>query len=340
MESTYSTPPAAAAQMGQELPLLGEDKLPLVSSLVVKENDPSKVEVGSRPQLPEPYQPDRDQALVEGRKGLLRQLDFQARLEKVEFGQIQGHAACLIVISTDFTKGLYLSEKERFISAKVIAEFTAVGNPPTNREVFVHDFYPGVNLGHIQTRPTSSTLQLQFPDTVFGGGGPSYTTSSSQAIQAQHIIHGRKVGKSGNVVEWGLNENATSRSGLYLGLKFAVTVKYTTGNDFQLKVDIRPTTSFMTPTVQKKRYPIIFSPKIPEATSSNAEAVHMTSGIRAGSLSVPGERWVPSAASSTLANLSLSRDEFESLTGVGTAILGPQGPGAGPPTSTAASPGT
>ena len=42
-----------------------------------------------------------------------------------------------------------------------------------------------------------------------------------------------------------------------------------------------------------------------------------------GSLSIPRERWVPSAAPSALANLSLSRDEFEVLTSMRTAILGP-----------------
>ena len=280
-------------QTGQEAAPSGEDRLPLLSSLVITENHASKVGFGSKTHVPEPYKPTQSQALVEGRKGILRQLDFQARLLKVEFGQISKHPACLIIFYADFPKGPYIAEKERFTSTNVTAEFKLTDNSPVNSEILVHDFYPKVILGHIQPRSMASTTQLQFPNTPFGGGGPAYTYSSTQQIQSQHTIHGRKVGVLENKVKWAVNENANSRSGLYLTPKFAVTIKYAAGHDFQLDVDIHATTSLMSPTVMKHRYPITFSPQGNGTHSSDTETVHSTPMIQGGSLGVPGEKMGP-----------------------------------------------
>jgi hypothetical protein len=319
-------------QTAEDVYLSKNESLPLLSSLAVEDADLSDVAVGSKQlHAPQLYQPDEEQLLVEGQGGIRRQLDAQARLQKVVFGQISGRPACLILLSVDFTKGAYLRETDRFISADVTAEFSPVVDSPIRGTVAVNDFYPRVSRGYIQTRSSTTEYHLSFPNTALGGGGPSYTHSSSNpGIESQHIIHGLRKGKSGNRILWLLRENANTRSGLCLNITLAVTVTYSAGQEFQVTADIKATTSLLTPISKKSLYPIILRPGETATSGMDNLLVHRTLIVEAGSLSASGKIWVPSRESLALADLKLTVDQFEALTGVSRAILAPQGPGAGP----------
>lgn len=288
------------------------------------------------PSTQKPYRPSEKQLLREGKLG---ESEISARLHKVEFGTFQGETACLVVVQVDFApkkKGWF-----RFRAALVEIEFQEEGNGEKNEDEnedddddeegpLVLQYYPNLIRGHIQTavEKYGITIAANIPAPV-SVGGVSGSWSVSAPREGQHLVHGRLVGSPERKVKWTMNENESSKSGIYEQPMFAAIVRYREEQGFVMTLGMKATTYGGLAVMGKGGSRIKFTKgKKQEERGKGSEGEQTLPGLVGGSIASGGKTWTAEKDFET-SYRQLEEVDLEDMTGMKVKLLSEQGPGGG-----------
>jgi hypothetical protein len=282
---------------------------------------------------------ENEQQLLED--GKLGRSEFSARLQRVTFGTFESRPACRIVFLVDFCPSS--QSWFRFRDATVEAEFQEEGRAiDTSADVerdydgpLVLEFHPGLIHGH--TRSIAETFNFTISAGLpapMGNTSLSAAWSTTKPKESAYLIHGRLRGDPATRVEWKINENEITKSGIYEQPKFAIIVQNQDQAQFSMTLRIRATTLGGFPVIGKGGSRIIFTPKQRLQVDENIQpTLHAeetgVSGLIGGSISTSGQIW-NSGSQSVSPLQDLAKVKLEDLTRMEAILLGEKGPGAAP----------
>ena len=101
-------------------------------------------------------------------------------------------------------------------------------------------FYPESIRGHIQHSVHTLGAKL-YAEPAAIGVGAELSGSKTFSREGKHIIQGRLI-KAQRTVKWTINENETTKSGIYEQPSFAIIVRYSVERGFAMKLGMKATT--------------------------------------------------------------------------------------------------
>lgn len=298
----------------------------------------------------EPYYPDEEQLLREGRLG---QSDISARVGKVQFGTYQNQPACLLLIKVNFSpknRNLF-----RFRNATVMvdfAEYESHNSSPQEHHVDagldlhekeirsglkVRTFYPELIRGLVRSGSNNISFGVSAPLSPAGTPTINSSFATTRPRDGYHVVQGSLTGPRPQTrVRWVISENEISKSGIYEQPRLAVIVQHAPGAKFTMSLDLKATTLAGWAVKGKGGATLKLDPNRQAVAVGGREWDTTSASSNKNPPATPPPAYESTAPGNENAGrnlLDLGTIDLEGLTGMAAALLGASGPGAMQPGS-------